>query len=186
MSLRTREKIEREVEELLATLDVVAPPVDVEAIARHLDYQVVFEHFRGNLSGTLIRQPDGSVTIGINSYHALVRQRFSIAHEIGHARMHLPEQAGEKLVYVDPPSPQVLFRDEMSASGTNRQEIDANRYAASLLMPRDFIGVTARALLSQNSAPSDDEIVVSLARTFRVSEQAMRYRLVNLGIMEPA
>jgi Zn-dependent peptidase ImmA (M78 family) len=182
----TREAIERIAEQLLDKLGIDEAPVDVQTVAERLGYEVIFERFTSDLSGTLIRDKDGTVTIGINSFHAHVRQRFSIAHEIGHAELHATRHAvNESLVYVDPPGPMVLFRDGRAAEGKHSDEIDANRFAASLLMPRPFIREEASKLLERTPGASEAQIVEALADTFRVSTQAMRYRLVNLGVMEP-
>jgi Zn-dependent peptidase ImmA (M78 family) len=173
-------------EQLLDDLGIDEAPVDVEEVARRIGYEVIFERFASELSGTVIQDEDGSITIGINSFHAPVRQRFSIAHEIGHAKLHASEAPRtESLVYVDPPGPKVLFRDGRASEGKHRDEIDANRFAASLLMPRSFIRDEASRILERMPSAGEADIVESLAQAFLVSTQATRYRLVNLGVMEP-
>lgn len=182
----TREAIERIAEGILEENEIDEAPIDVEHLARELGYEVVFDTFPGDLSGTLIRDDDGSITIGINSFHAEVRQRFSIAHEIGHAHLHVqPKVLNDSLVYVDPPGPTVLFRDGRAAEGRHTEEIDANRFAASLLMPRPFIRDEALEIVERSPGLSESQTVDALATRFNVSTQAMRYRLVNLGVMEP-
>lgn len=170
--------------DLLERVAVSKPPVDVERIARSLRYDVVFEHFPGDLSGTLIRDEDGSMTIGINSYHPLVRQRFSIAHEIGHAQLHI-RSAAKSLVFVDPPGPQMLFRDGKSALGEDPLEIQANQFAAGLLMPSDFIRAIGRGYVERFPTVSVDQLVGMLSERFEVSSTAMRFRLVTLGLLQP-
>lgn len=182
----TREAIERIAEDILERHGIDRAPVDVEGLAREMGYEVVFDRFPGDLSGTLIRDDDGSITVGINSFHHEVRQRFSIAHEIGHAHLHVqPKALNQSLVYVDPPGPTVLFRDGRAAEGRHSEEIDANRFAASLLMPRPFIRREALDIVERSPGLGEGRTVEALATRFNVSEQAMRYRLVNLGVMEP-
>jgi len=63
---------------------------------------------------------------------------------------------------------------------TDPKEIDANQFAAELLMPKSF-------LLSDFSGMKGDQedIVVRLAKRYKVSRQAMEYRLANLGLLVP-
>jgi Zn-dependent peptidase ImmA (M78 family) len=182
----TRRVVEKAAAKLLARMGIVKPPVDVERIARRLKYRVVFEHFPGDLSATLIRDATNSITIGINSYHPRVRQRFSIAHEIGHGELHVRANGRSgTVVFVDPPGVQVLFRDDAASLGDDPREIQANQFAAALLMPRDFIADSARRILVRASELGESDFVERLATRFEVSQQAMRYRLVNLGVLEP-
>jgi len=62
------------------------------------------------------------------------------------------------------------------------REIEANAFAASLLMPADWVEkqIKSRRL---KDADDNDAVVSELARTFGVSQQAMMYRLVNLGYL---
>jgi Zn-dependent peptidase ImmA (M78 family) len=56
-------------------------------------------------------------------------------------------------------------------------EVQANQFAASLLMPARLI----REHVEQRPKPLGDVDVSELARTFNVSEQAMTIRLTTLG-----
>ena len=52
---------------------------------------VRYAPFDGQMSGLLHRSEDGNrAVIGVNSRHPTVRQRFSIAHELGHLALHKP------------------------------------------------------------------------------------------------
>ncbi len=62
-----------------------------------------------------------------------VRQRFTIAHELGHFFLH----RASSTVFVD--AAPIFFRDESSSNGSQREEIEANAFAAELLMPEDAI-----------------------------------------------
>lgn len=179
MTKLTRERVEKHVLELLESNGVKRPPVDVEKLARKLGYDVIFEHFAGDVSGTVIREEGQPVTIGVNTFHSEVRQRFSIAHELGHAELHLGQQ-----LFVDPPTRQ-FFRDDKSTLGDDPKEVQANQFAAALLMPRPLIVEVGRRVLKEQPDIELDSLVDLLAQKFVVSSQAMRYRLVNLGIVEP-
>jgi Zn-dependent peptidase ImmA (M78 family) len=159
---------------ILREHNVTRPPIPVEAIARSLGAKITHEPFDGNISAMLYR--DGSRTvIGVNTGHPEVRQRFSLAHEIGHMQLH-----GKRQVFVDR-LVRLDFRDDKSSTGTDQEEVEANAFAAELLMPRNLV---IRAISETGLGPDDsvETLVASLADIFNVSQQAMDFRLVNLGI----
>ena len=114
---------------------------------------------------------DGVPIIGVNSLHHPLRQRFTIAHELGHLELHR-EMITSK-VHVDKDFP-VLMRDPKSATGTEKVEIEANQFAAELLMPEALI---KQALESEPFDIDDDGPIEELAKKFRVSKQALEYRI---------
>ncbi|WP_129789676.1 ImmA/IrrE family metallo-endopeptidase [Promicromonospora panici] len=158
---------------LLAHAEITHAPVDVEKIARLKGARVVHQEMEGNdISGMLVRE-DNRVIIGVNSHHATVRQRFTIAHEIGHLVLH----RGRALI-LDTPV-RVNFRDRRSSLAEDREEMEANRFAAALLMPAEFVLAEVQA----RQVKQVDELIDELAGRFNVSTEAMGYRLVNLGIL---
>ena len=76
-------------------------------------------------------------------------------------------------VHVDKDFP-VLMRDPKSATGTEKVEIEANQFAAELLMPEALI---KQALESEPFDIDDDSPIEELAKKFRVSKQALEYRI---------
>jgi Zn-dependent peptidase ImmA (M78 family) len=168
-------RAEREAVRLLGeTGQQRALPVDVEAIARHLGAQIVAEHLDRTVSGMLYRDDD-HVVIGVNAAHPERRRRYTIAHELGHLVLH----KGRPLV-VD--HVRVNFRDANSSTATDYEEIQANAFAAELLMPHDQVIANARPAFEGPESRSEAIVVRDLADGFDVSEQAMEYRLINLGL----
>ena len=164
-------KPERRAAKLLREHGVTAPAVDVEALAEALDISVQYERLASDMSGVLLVE-DRSAKVAVNESHHRNRQRFTLAHEIGHVLLH----AAEDRVFVD----RRFFRNAWSTKGELREEIEANAFAASLLMPKRFI--------AQHLEPGTgitDLDVFRLATRFEVSEQAMTLRLVKLGYIEP-
>lgn len=158
--------------------------MDVKRLAKEMGYQVVFKFFQDDdLSGTVFRDRNDTITLGINTLHPSVRQRFSIAHEIGHARLHLESVRPDQL-FVDPPA-RVLFRDGSAGLGEDRKEIEANQFAAGLLMPAPFVSIAGAQLMKSAPRTNLSDLIVALAKRFDVSTQAMRFRLVTLGVIEP-
>jgi Zn-dependent peptidase ImmA (M78 family) len=160
---------------LLAYHGITSPPVDPEALAVADGVLVVRRHFEdADVSGILFRDDDHHV-IGVNSAHPLVRQRFTIAHELGHRALH----PGRELI-LDVPV-RVNLRDRTSSMASDIEEIEANAFAAALLMPEQMIRERVNRLpLAKRREP--DDTAAALARIFKVSASALSFRLINLGL----
>jgi Zn-dependent peptidase ImmA (M78 family) len=161
-------------EKLLARLAIKSPPTPVEKIAKELHVQVRFAPFDDELSG-MIYIKEGVPIIGVNSLHHPNRQRFTIAHELGHFELH--RQMITSAIHVDKNFP-ALNRDSKSATGTEQIEIQANQFAAELLMPRALI---EQELARKQYDIDDDGPMEELAKKFRVSKQALEYRIRTRG-----
>lgn len=140
--------------------------------------------------------------IFVEASDQFVRRRFSAAHELGHYLLHfqpllkMVEQDHEYLELTE-----ILYRGrtddpEATESGSIRKigpyilqhglppeaqmEYEANQFATELLMPEETVrGLFARAMLRLN----DEDLVVYLAREMLVSQEAMRWRLRNFGLL---
>ena len=165
-------------EKLIQELKIEGPRVDVEAVAEALGLPVYYDDLGDpSVSGLLVS--DGEDTaIFIKHDDASVRKRFSIAHEIGHHV--LGHQFEDGQVHVDR-GHIITPRDSRSSTGEDPREVEANQFAAALLMPQSLIRARAVAL-SKGSALRDDH-VVQLAKEFEVSQQAMTIRLTTLGLL---
>ena len=71
------------------------------------------------------------------------------------------------------------FRDSRSSQAVDKKEMEANEFAAELLMPRKFL---AKALKNETVDLEDDDKIESLAKSFGVSTQALTFRLINLNL----
>ena len=152
---------------------LVKPPVPVAEIAERLGIKVIVTPLQNGVSGALIND-NGKSYIAVNSSHHRNRQRFTIAHEIGHHWLEhgLGEHVDREFT--------VLMRDERSSSADNTQEISANQFAAALLMPKEFIQREFVRL-----GRFDEEDITKLALLYQVSELAFQLRLRNLGLLQP-
>ncbi|MBR7837816.1 ImmA/IrrE family metallo-endopeptidase [Actinospica durhamensis] len=149
-------------------------PVAVDDLARLLGIVVVRRRFEdADVSGMLFRGE--REVIGVNEVHHRVRQRFTIAHELGHHVLH----PGRELI-LDAPV-RVNFRDRTSSMATDREEIEANAFAAALLMPEPMIRAELDRLPEEIRRDVDLTIKV-LADRFEVSIAALGFRLINLGL----
>lgn len=126
----------------------------------------------GSVSGQ-IECVDGAFKISINAFENPRRQKFTAAHELGHFMLHrdLLCKRGNLKRHTD-----ILFsgpgKNEV-APFSQQEEVEANKYAAMLLMPASLV----RKYHSELNGS-----VVELARRFDVSTQAMKIRLSSLGL----
>ena len=109
------------------------------------------------------------------SSNAPVRQRFTIAHELGHYLLHTQ---GAEEVHIDRLF-EIKFRDEQSSRGTDLDEQEANFFAAELLMPRQFIKDDVEKVKQLDL--EDGKVLAQLSNKYEVSTQALLFRLPNVG-----
>lgn len=137
-------------------------PVPVTEIAAALGIKCFETSSWGdNLSGKIERAGE-SFEITINSKHPLVRQRFTLAHEIAHAVLH-PDLIGDGIA-----------DDARWRSGLpDPVEYQANRMAAQILMPEHLL----RQEFSKGYTTA-----AALAERFKVSKQSMQIRMEQVGL----
>jgi Zn-dependent peptidase ImmA (M78 family) len=157
---------------VLRDYGVKAAPVPVDRIIKSKGIALEYAPLDDEMSGMAYIK-DGVAIIGLNALHHPNRQRFSAAHELGHHELHA--EILESKVHVDKGF-QVLLRDDVSSRGIDDREIEANAFASELLMPSELI---AGAVGERGLDIEDDEGIEVLAKKFRVSAAAMRYRLSN-------
>ena len=173
-----RHHIRTVVKDLISEHNVnAAPPVDVYRIAREKNIKIVEEPASDDLSGFLLRDTENNkAVIGVNKLHPFTRRRFTVAHEIGHYLLHDYEG-----FHFDGPGSglHVRFRDQKAHEGTDIDEREANLFAAELLMPEDFILNAVNQIGTVDLL--DTKKLEEMAKMFKVSTQALMYRLTSLG-----
>ena len=175
MAIRRR-KIRELVQTLLTEAKVTEAPVPVWEIARKIGARIVVESLDGDLSGFLYRDASQKI-IGVNTQHASVRQNFTVAHELAHLLLHDQEQ-----LHLDRAFSTVRLRDDVSSQGVDGDEIEANLFAAEILMPEGFL---RRDLSGQRTLDLyEEDLIPELARKYGVSVQALMFRLQYLGYIE--
>lgn len=152
---------------MLAEAGITRPAVPVDRLVKKAGISLRKADL-GEVSGLLVRQASG-VVIGVNSAQIPARQRFTIAHEFAHYLLHEGISAHFDRDF------KVNFRSAESSEATNVEEIEANFFAASLLMPRHFLDAD-KAVEHLDS----DSGVATLAKRYQVSRHAMSLRLANV------
>jgi Zn-dependent peptidase ImmA (M78 family) len=139
-------------------------PVDPFVIAQKLGIKAYAADLDRGISGMLVKRAGEDPEIYVHSSDSPNRRRFTCAHELGH--YYKRSATGDtEWEYVE-------HRDLLTSQGNDPEEIYANQFAASLLMPREEV----------ERRKKEGAGTAILAAEFGVSEDAMHYRLVNLGL----
>ncbi len=137
-------------------------PVDPIYIAARMGIVVQANPWLDTESGHYI--PDGAdggkPLIIYNSNEAYVRQRFTVAHELGHHALCHGERPRDT-------------SKNFTTGVKDYKEIQANRFAAELLMPEKSLHAVIQIRNIRN--------IEDLASLFCVSKAAMAYRAESLG-----
>jgi len=144
-------------EPILEHLGISAVPFDFSEVEEALAETVAQ---RGNILGMMVSKGD-EAGILYRKADSVNRQRFTIAHELGHCAFASKEV-----------SRRIEFRNDKKSN--DPKEIDANTFAGELLIPEKSL----RMLHDGTTLPRVD----LLAKAFVVSENVMKARLDALGL----
>lgn len=168
-------EIERKVNEILASYDILDIPIDPIDIAKKLNIKVFNRNFnyleKDTVSGA-IKKEDNDINIYVNEEDTIERKRFTIAHELGHYFLHL--QCDRDTEFVD-------MHRKTGYSTNLPKEKEANQFAAAILMPEGKVRELYTSI--NNLGVSESYIIEWLSERFSVSKPAMKFRLRNLGLI---
>lgn len=178
-----------------------APPVPIERLVRYLGLSQEIDDLYSLLNLERTSNFDLLGALCLNSRRVFVhneidpalypwregRYNFTLAHEVGHwvlHRSHLPDNAAQ-LSFLDAiPKPAIICRN---GNRGHRIEVQANKFASGVLMPRMLVFEAWQRHFNGGSNPSAaqrDASIKILAKQFQCSIQAMRIRLDTLGLLD--
>lgn len=154
---------------ILLRNDMYKVPVDVIRIANANDIKVFKGDLDKKISGAIrYNEKENRFEILVNKNDIKSRQRFTIAHELGHYFLHENFLKNEEL-HVDT----ILYRaDDEKDDEAIRREKEVDYFAGALLMNKTLL----EKLRSENT-------ITELAEIFDVSVSAMTVRLDILGLL---
>jgi Zn-dependent peptidase ImmA (M78 family) len=162
--------IEKVVNSILDGLHIERPPVPVEDIIKAHGVIIRYSDL-DDVSGLVVRA-GGQTVIGVNRTHSSTRRRFTLAHEFGHVQLH----AGREIMFDK--EFRYNLRSDLSGMGVDVEEIEANFFAACLLMPRRIMDCDKK---THSIEIEDPRALRELSREYGVSPQAMALRLANVA-----
>jgi predicted transcriptional regulator len=144
-----------------------SPGDDLEALIERLGGKIEYQDFwelESSATGSIKIRGANDFTIYLPSYTGQERDRFTIAHELGHYVLHYlyPRQRGND------PGPVKALR-----YGTGRVEWEANWFAAAFLMPEESF---TKSFQTHNGDLFD------VAQEFQVSSRAVLIRAQSLKL----
>lgn len=164
-------------------IERIAENVRDECKVTNYGFQNIFEAAE-KVGYRVIRYPIGSESflgfalikdteriIFSNSSQILSREIFSVAHEIGHQKLHLSEQG------------KTIIRDD-DFNERDEDEVEANYFAACLLMPAEKINKFIRLELNDKNIKTWNGLDIARIQTaFNVSYDMTLIRLKALGLI---
>jgi Zn-dependent peptidase ImmA (M78 family) len=148
----------------------IGPPVNIEAIIRGLGIELDKRaELDTEIAGQLVRSDDGKFKISVNKSDTYYRQRFTMAHELGHYLMHahlIGDGVDDSTAYRSVPEGRFY-----NSAITSVEETQANQFASRLLLPKSVI------IQKAHIGTTVKELSVLLQASIRATE----IRLKGLG-----
>lgn len=144
------------------------PGEDIESLVRRIGGRVKMQNTLFDdpeKSGSLLVHAPDHFEIIVPAHTSPTRDRFTVAHELGHYFLHY---LWRKRTVADMPDQMMALR-----KGSDRVEWEANWFAAGFLMPEKAFRKAFRDHAGSLSA---------ISRVFAVSEQAAEVRIAQLGL----
>ncbi|RDU63551.1 ImmA/IrrE family metallo-endopeptidase [Helicobacter sp. MIT 14-3879] len=139
-------------------------PFDIFSYVKTInEIRLIDEYLEDDISG-IIEKFSNYYQITLSKYHSQLRRRFTLAHELGHFILHKKYLKDNKKI-----EDNILFRKQ---SNTNHIELEANEFAAALLMPK---------LEFEKEIKDGNNTIEKLSSRFQVSYAAVKYRAFKLG-----
>ncbi len=140
-------------------------PIDLDYLLKELNVDLERTHLPARVDGASLPVKLARGLIVVNEGRSLVRERFTIAHELGHILRHFPRMEQEGGLF---------FLEKKNSVSASLYEREADVFAAELLMPRQE---------AINAFHSYTKNIQELADMFLVSKQAMKIRLEELKLI---
>ena len=151
------------------SIDMVklAQAVDIDIYAKEDD-----DAFNSEIS---FDKTSNKYFIIINANHPLVRQRFSIAHELAHYVLH----------YQDVQKEGQVSREDQHQDVNKNKEDQADNLAAAMLMPEELINGYRKDHSIERPEKMTEVVINSLAEYFKVSRTVALLRMRHLEYYVP-
>ncbi|MCA1831344.1 MAG: ImmA/IrrE family metallo-endopeptidase [Actinomycetota bacterium] len=156
--------IEKRAKTILRAADIKAAPVDLERVLAYLRLHHERPwHLSSDVWEGLTRPKRGRTRLTGQERRITSRERWRLAHEIGHHVIHAGAPVGR----------------EAGQWQKNEIEHEADLFAAEILMPASLVEKAAKAVEKDHHTID----VEDMARSFKVGRQEMEKRLRQLGLL---
>lgn len=171
-----RKKINMLAGKIRLALEMDTPPYSPEEAISKLNGTILYDIQDCNTDAYIEKIDEEHFRIHLNQYRHHNRERFTLAHELGHLFLHMGYIIdSEKWNSLSEVEESVFYRDNTSSF----DEYEANEFAASFLMPRDEFVAVAEKYLNENRYALEP-----ISTYFGVSIDAIANRGKWLGIFQ--
>ncbi len=168
-------KINNIADKIRKALDITTLPYEPSDAIKKLGGTITYNVNDYNVDAILKKTGENSFNINLNPNRHINRDRFTLAHELGHLFLHMGFIVDKEKWDSISTDDIIFFRD----NNYSIKEYEANEFAASFLMPKDeFIEIAEENLTGNNYNLN------SISEYFRVSVQATENRGKWLGIFK--
>ncbi|MDQ3076915.1 MAG: ImmA/IrrE family metallo-endopeptidase [bacterium] len=143
--------------------------VDVVRVANDLNIAVLAAPFEDSFNAQISFTPENGYELLVNENHPIGRQRFSIAHELGHFILHNTE---------------IVELGKLNRDGDSIMEEEADALAAEILMPKELIEDYIRNE-NEDTEVISKSLIEKIADKFKVSRVVAIIRLRELDYYVP-
>lgn len=143
---------------------------DLLGICEELGINVFKQDFFDDTLSGLIEKENGQWSIYVDSTDPVERQRFTIAHELGHFFSWKSGKLSKAALDNHGEMEDRAYLTRNTTTTPDPIETEANAIAAELLMPKNII----EAMMAENLNPDE------MASQLNVSASALAFRLINL------
>ena len=147
-------------------------PVNVARIARAMSV-VVAPGETGDACAILEITPQRTRRVTIASRDSFMRQRYGVAHAMGHIALHHLRPGTHRLIAV---------QDNFAVDHTQRNDSEANEFALGLLVPAPVLRYSVQAI---GPRPQPEVQLQELAHVFNVPPLLIKQRLADLDLRLP-
>ena len=151
-------------EEVLRENFITKPPIPVTELVKNYGYGVAEMELPSDVAGFVNLEKK---VIFVNVSDSENRKAFTIAHELGHIKLHAEELQKN-------PDIGILYRHPLGRKNSDEKEQEANCFAASLLVPRsmfDQISERYKDVLTKENK------IDFMSQIFGVSPEVIGYRM---------
>jgi Zn-dependent peptidase ImmA (M78 family) len=165
--------------DLVRTSLELSCPYDPEKVVQELGGQIIQDIDNMAIDAYIKKKDEDSFVISLNRKKPFLRERFTIAHELGHLFLHMGFLINKDLWKKQEEFQDSVYYRYRMTGNYNQEESEANEFAAAFLMPRDEF----RSQIYKNLSNNKIDIRV-IASYFQVSPSAVLTRAKWLGYVE--
>lgn len=172
MNAQKRGQIRELAERIRVALELT-PPINMEEVVARLGGEIEYTATAGDQFEAMVQKTEGSFKISMSRLPSSPRQKFTLAHEVGHLFLHMGY-----LVNQDKWDSITDYRDSARYRyGYSEEELEANEFAGTFLMPKEMFEQVAEKNLRDGKYN-----VTAIAQEFGVSVDAAKIRGRLLGL----